>query len=206
MMSYQIRKENEIIGALRGKPYQPGQCARNRNYAGISQGRPPPPAQQKSQAQSLIDDAWKGMGRVNRHGRQQGIKFFLTVFPDKTHSRGIQLMQSQHPDALRGQRRTQPGIPTVILFVDKFVGQLAEQIAFFSERKAIGTGLVVPVFNLLHHRRHPHFKKFVQIAGRDGQELQPFEQRIAFIAGFFQHTAVEREPGNVAIEKILGIV
>jgi hypothetical protein len=56
------------------------------------------------------------------------------------------------------------------------------------------------VFHLLKQSRHPHFNKFVKVAGSDGEEFDSFEKRIRFIQGFFQHSAVEGEPGFVAIE------
>ncbi len=86
------------------------------------------------------------------------------------------------------------------------MGQLVQHIAFFGQRQAVGTGLVVAVFNLLHHGGHAHFEELIQIAGRDGKKLQPLQQRIALVLGLFEHTAVEREPGGVAIEKVLWIV
>jgi hypothetical protein len=81
----------------------------------------------------------------------------------------------------------------------------AGRSALFDEREAVRTGVVYAVFNLLHHAGDADFEKLIQITGRNGKELQSLQKRIAFIFGFFEHTAVERHPGNVAIEKILGI-
>ena len=80
------------------------------------------------------------------------------------------------------------------------------QATFTALSVAIGTGLVVAVLNLLHHGSHTHFKELVQIAGRDGEELQSLEQRIAFVLSLFEHTPVEREPGGVAVQEVVWII
>ena len=79
-------------------------------------------------------------------------------------------------------------------------GHLFSDIALFRESQAIGPGLVVAVFDLLHHGRPLALRKTRPVAGRDGQKLQALQKRIAFVLGLFQHAPVEREPGSVAVE------
>ena len=86
------------------------------------------------------------------------------------------------------------------------MGLLAQNVALFIERKAIGTSLVVAVFNLLQYGGDADFKEFIEIAGRNGQKFQAFQQRIAFVARFLEHTAIEGEPRNISVEKVFGIV
>ena len=57
--------------------------------------------------------------------------------------------------------------------------------------------------DLLDQARDTHHEKFVQIAGRDGQEPQALKQRMGRIAGFFQHPAVEFQPGKFAIDETI---
>ncbi len=58
---------------------------------------------------------------------------------------------------------------------------------------------------LLQKAGDSYLDKFVQIAGGDGEELDSFQQRIAFVQGFFEHTTVKRQPGLVAIEVVARI-
>ena len=60
------------------------------------------------------------------------------------------------------------------------------------------------MFHLLQQPRDPYFDEFVEIAGRDRQELYPFQQRIAFVQGLFEHPPVKSQPGFVAIEVVAG--
>src|SRR4029077_1066330 len=47
-------------------------------------------------------------------------------------------------------------------------------------------------------------EKFVEIGSGDGEELKPFEQRIARVFSFRKHTAIELQPRHLAIEKQVG--
>ncbi len=84
--------------------------------------------------------------------------------------------------------------------------QLVELVTLLGQRQAVWTRFVIAIFDLLHHRRNAYFEELVKIAGRDGQELQALEKRIALIFGLFEHTTVKREPRGVPIEEVLGIV
>ena len=49
-----------------------------------------------------------------------------------------------------------------------------------------------------------HHEKFVEVVGRDREELQPLQQGIAAIGGFFENAPVEIEPGEFAVDKTVG--
>ena len=61
------------------------------------------------------------------------------------------------------------------------------------------------MLHLLQQAGDSYLDKFVQIAGGDGKEPHPFQQRIAFVQRFFEHTTIECQPGLVAIEVITRI-
>ena len=67
--------------------------------------------------------------------------------------------------------------------------------------QAIKARLGVAVFNALHDAGDANFDKFIQIAGGNGEEFDPFEQGIGRILGFFENTAVEAQPGFIAADK-----
>ena len=146
------------------------------------------------------------MRRIDRDRSQQRVEFFLAVSLNKTQRLGIEFVQAQHSDSVRTECGTQAGIPAVVLVVDELVSQLVERVALGGQSQAVGTSFVVAVFDLLHHGGHAHFEEFVEIARRDGEEFQALEQRISLVLGLFEDTAIEREPGSVAVEKVLRVI
>ena len=67
--------------------------------------------------------------------------------------------------------------------------------------QAIEARFGIPVFNALHDAGHANLDKLIQIAGGNGQELDPFQQGIARILGFFEDTAIKAQPRFVAADK-----
>jgi hypothetical protein len=57
------------------------------------------------------------------------------------------------------------------------------------------------VFELLEQAAYPDLKKFVQIAGGDGQKFHPFKERIAEIPRFFEHAPIKFQPRFFAVEE-----
>ena len=53
---------------------------------------------------------------------------------------------------------------------------------------------------ILAQHRHALHEELVEVRGEDGEELHPLEQRRALIERFRQHTPVELEPAQVAID------
>ena len=51
---------------------------------------------------------------------------------------------------------------------------------------------------------HAHHVEFVEVRGRDGEEAQALEQRMALVLGLLQHPLVEMEPGLLAVEEAAG--
>ena len=88
-----------------------------------------------------------------------------------------------------------------------FFHQFADPFIQTFQQFAGGVGAVVAhqIFLIgffAHDRRHPHHKKFVQIAAENGKELQPLQQRIAAVGRFIQYPAVEFQPADVTVDKI----
>ena len=146
------------------------------------------------------------MCRIDRDRCQQRIQFPVTISIDKAHRFGVEFMQPENTNFLFRQGWTQPRVPAVILVVNEIVRLLVQDFALFAERQPVGPGLVVPILDLLHHRRYAHFEELIQVAGRDRQEFQPLQQRIPLVFRLLQNTPVEREPGDIAVEKVLRVV
>ncbi|MGC3991268.1 MAG: hypothetical protein QM796_16625 [Chthoniobacteraceae bacterium] len=54
--------------------------------------------------------------------------------------------------------------------------------------------------------RDADFKKFVEIRTEDAQKLHALDERLGGILGLFEHAAIEFQPAQLAVEKVLGCV
>ncbi len=70
-----------------------------------------------------------------------------------------------------------------------------------SRSQTIKARFGVAVFNALHDAGNANLDKLIQIAGGDGEELDPFEQGIFRILGFFEDAAIKAQPRFVAADK-----
>ena len=145
------------------------------------------------------------MAGIHRHRSEQRVQLLLAIFVDEAAGFGVQLVQGEHSNSVLGQRGAQR-IPALVLIINERVSKARQNLALLRQRQSIGAGFVVAVLDLLHHGGHANLEKLVQIVGGDGQELQPLQKRVAFILGFFEHTAVEREPGSISVEIVLWIL
>ena len=62
-------------------------------------------------------------------------------------------------------------------------------------------GVVDAGVDLAAQARDADHVEFVEVVGRDRQEAQPLEQRMAAVVGLFQHPLVERQPGQLAVDE-----
>ena len=69
--------------------------------------------------------------------------------------------------------------------------------------KPSSAALGLTAFDLLLQPRHAHLEEFVEVGADDGEELQPFEQRIGGIQRLVEHALVEFQPAQLAVEKML---
>src|SRR5581483_7569279 len=98
--------------------------------------------------------------------------------------------------------RPQLLVPAAVLLFHKIVGFGRNPVALFDESQPVGSSFGVTVFDLLHQAGYANFKKLVEIAGADGKELEPLEQRIFRSLRLLENAVVEGQPGGLAIEVI----
>src|SRR3546814_2252857 len=106
-------------------------------------------------------------------------------------------------DSLRGEQAVQP-LPFGLPLVDEAVHLGLDLGELLSRRAAVGRGVVDSLKLLALEARDADHEEFVEIAARDRQETQPFEQRMRRIERLFHHPAVEGEPTQLAIEEAVG--
>jgi len=73
-------------------------------------------------------------------------------------------------------------------------------------REPVWPDLSTPLLRLLEEPGHADLHKLIQIARRNRQEFHALEQRIARVAGFFEHAAVKLQPRKMAIQKVSRIL
>src|SRR5438067_2544920 len=124
-----MREKDEVIGAIGGQADQARQRARNCHHACVSQRGTAAAAQEKGNAKRLVNDPWKGMGRIDGHGGEQQIKLTLAVLLYKGSRAEVQFVQAKHANSTVMHWRAQLLIPAAVLIVNKLVGLAPEQVA-----------------------------------------------------------------------------
>jgi hypothetical protein len=163
-------------------------------------------AQLESDAQRFVDDVGKGMRGIDGDGSQNRIDPAREKEVHRIFARAVKVRHRQDANALAGKCWQQFLIPALILIGNEGVDFLGQTLKLLGRRESVRTCQWIPVFHLLEQPRYPHFNKFIEIAGRDREEFDSFEQRIAFVLCLFQNTPVESQPGFVAIKIISGII
>src|SRR3546814_20571321 len=85
-------------------------------------------------------------------------------------------------------------LPFALLLVDEAVHLGLDFGELLSRRAAVGRRIVDSLELLTLQPRDADHEEFVEVAARDRQETQPFEQRMRGIARFLHHPPVEGEP------------
>ena len=65
---------------------------------------------------------------------------------------------------------------------------------------AVGGDVFDTFLQLLQRGCHANHEELVEVAPGDAEELHALEQRMGRVAGLFEHTLVEREPAQLAID------
>src|SRR5438270_12488846 len=83
-------------------------------------------------------------------------------------------------------------------------GGYLRQLLFGSQ--TVGADVARAILNLLEKAGDAHLHEFVEIIGGDGEKLDALEKRVADVASFLEHAAIELQPLNVAIEIMTRVV
>jgi hypothetical protein len=96
----------------------------------------------------------------------------------------------------------------VVLPVDEEVHVLGDGGKGLLEGDAVGAKVGVAVFDALQDAGDADLDELVEIAGGDGEELDPLEEGIGFVLGLFEDAAVKAEPGFIPAKEeiLLGIL
>ena len=105
----------------------------------------------------------------------------------------------QEADALGGEQATQV-FPDGGHVGQHLVGAFAHGLELLFRIQPIGAHVVQPGLELLDRRRDPDHEELVQVAADNGEELDPFEERVARVACLLQDALVEGQPAQVPVD------
>src|ERR1700730_18716916 len=91
--------------------------------------------------------------------------------------------------------------PAAVLIADEVVHRVDDDVQGLARGESIKARFCISVFNALHDAGDANLDKLIQIAGGNGEELDPFEQGIVGILSFFQHAAIEAQPRFIAADE-----
>jgi hypothetical protein len=200
-----LEEEIVVLPFGGGKTDETGQCARHGDDAeDLGSGTAALGAEQKSEAESFVKDAGKGVSGVNGDGREKGVNLALEVVFGEIAGVGAELIPVEEAHPLLGKLREQLPVPALILGGDEGVNVGGEGGERLVRPETVEAGLAIAVLNALHEARLPDFDVFVEVGGGDGEELDALEQRIGGVLRFFKDTAIELHPGVIAaVEEFL---
>jgi hypothetical protein len=95
--------------------------------------------------------------------------------------------------------REQCALEVALRAFDELVNALPDQRQLLSGREPVRALLSQPGFRLLDQAGDPDHEELIEILVKDTQELDPLQERVAFIHRLFQNPIVEFEPGKLSI-------
>ena len=144
------------------------------------------------------------MAGVEGQRGQNRENFALEMAAQQLPLRRSEVLGGEHPDIARIEFGFELIEPATSRAFQHRCQTILDGLDLFERRHAIGRR---------QHRRggaeltpkpgDPDHKKLIQVAEKDGEEFDPFEQRIAQIEGFGQNPAVEFEPGKFPVGELL---
>ena len=159
-----------------------------------------PPLQLQRQREAEVGQEGEGVGRVDRHRRQHGEQLVqeLGLQPLALGLGDAGGVDDLDPDACQFLAQL---APAALLFGHQPAGGHIDLVQLLGRGQAVGGEDAHPFTDLALEAGDPGHEEFIEVVGRDRQEAQPLQQRVGRIGGLFQHPAVERQPGNLAVEE-----
>ena len=145
----------------------------------------------------------KGVGRVDRHRSQHGEKLVEELRLQPLALGAGDLGAFDHLDP-GGRHLLAQDAPAALLLGHQAPGGGVDLFQLFGRRQAVGGDDADPLAHLTLQPRHAGHEELIQIVGRDGQEANPLQQRMALVGGFLQHAPVEGQPRQLAVDKAVG--
>ena len=159
-------------------------------------------AEQSGDVQHLALEMREGMVRVHNLRGEHGRDHIFEILFDELVLRGFKLADGQAAQPL--------GAQAFVHVLKRMVAALVERLDRCIDAAQLLLGghagfIVDAVFIHSSHvaqAAHADHEKFIQIAGEDGEELAPLEQRNRVILRFGEHAGIELQPREFAVLRI----
>ena len=155
-------------------------------------------AEEKGEAEGLVQHARKGVRGVDGDWGEEGVDFALEVGLGVGASVFVELFPFEEADALVAEFGEEQFVPAVVLGLDEGVDFGGEGGQGLVRAKAVVALLAIAVFDALHEAGLADFHIFVEVGAGDGKKLDPLEEGIRRVFRFFEDTTIELHPGVVA--------
>jgi hypothetical protein len=111
-------------------------------------------------------------------------------------------------DALLGKRRQDLFVPALILLIDQLASSLRDPLKLRESVEPVGGHVLRrdAAERLFAQARHADHEELVEVRAEDRQELHPLQQGIGRVLGLLEHTRVELQPAQLAVDEVLGFV
>ena len=114
-----------------------------------------------------------------------------------------ELPGAEHMNAGLAEQRLEPH-PALLLLVGQLGDEAIDAVELLGWRQPVLARRLDAGDDLAAQAGHAHHVEFIEIRGRDGQEAQALEQRLALIGGLLQHPLVEMQPGKLPVDEPRG--
>ena len=155
--------------------------------------------------QTLVGNERKGMRGVERLGRQDRKNLLADMGFEPAIGLRIDRVAAQDEDARLVEQVAQV-TPHLLLAGHQPVRLGNDAVQLLPGGQPVDRALLDILRLLSLQPGDAHHEEFIEVRPRDRQEAQPFEQRMRRIARLLQHAAIERQPGEFAVEIALAAV
>src|ERR1043166_498877 len=122
-------------------------------------------------------------------------KFFQKLFLLTAHfSRAYEI------NSFGGELRQNAMQKTSMLLSDKFMDTIRDCGQGLCGSQTAGTDVPIALANPALEAGHSHHEEFVEIGAKNGQKLNPLQQRNACVLRLLQNPAVELQPRQITID------
>ena len=157
---------------------------------------------QQRQMDHLGGQKREGTLIVDGAGRQQRLHRLVKVMAQPFPLLLVQPVEALEMNPRVGQGGQVFRVQQLILPGHLLLHRGENRVQLFPGRQAGGVFFLIACHGCPHQRAHPHHEKLVQIAGADGDELAPLQQRIVGVRRFLQHPAVEVQPAQFPVPNV----
>ena len=158
------------------------------------------PVELQRQTEAAIGDKRKRMRRIERQRRQHREQIGHEALVEPGAVARFEIGRLDHRDPGLGKLGAQRH-PGHLLRFHQRAGALVDRFELLPRGQPVLAQRLDAGEALAFEAGDAHHVELVEIARRDRQKAQPFQQRMARVLGLGQNALVERQPGQLAVDK-----